>query len=94
MKKRLIQAAGGLLLLLGVVYVADDLWLRIRILRHQNVFDSVVVQPYYAIAEKNNKVQFISADPLAVKCVRGLFPHLSANPCWYVTRHTDQRIDE
>jgi len=94
MKKRLFQVAAGLLLLLAIVYAGDYLWLRVRIWRHQNAFGSVEVQPYYAIAEKNNKTQFISADPLTVPCVHALFPHFGDNPCWYVSRHTDQRIDE
>jgi hypothetical protein len=93
-KKRLIQAASGLLFLLGIVYVSDYLWLRIRIGRQQNALGAVEIQPYYAIAEKNNKTQFISADPLTVPCVHALFPHFGYSPCWYVTRHTDQRIDE
>jgi hypothetical protein len=94
MKKRLLKAASSLVILAGMAYAGDYLWLRIRIWRHQNAFGSVEVQPYYAIAEKNNKVQFISADPEIVTCVHALFPHLGANPCWYVSRHTDQRIDE
>jgi hypothetical protein len=94
MKKRLIQACGGLLVLLMTVYAVDYASLRIRIWQHRNPFGTVEVQPYYAIAEKNNKTQFISADPLTVTCVHSLFPHFGSNPCWYVSRHTDQRIDE
>jgi hypothetical protein len=94
MKRRFLQAALGFLLFAALVYAGDYLRLRVLIWRHGNAYGSVVVQPYYAIAEKNNKVQFIGADPLTVPCVHSLFPHLGDNPCWYVSRHTDERIDE
>jgi hypothetical protein len=80
--------------LAGLVYAGDYVSLRFRIPGNREQFGSVTVQPYYAIAEKNNKTQFISADPQTVTCVHALFPHFTCQPCWWVSRHTDQRIDE
>ncbi len=76
------------------VYAGDYLSLRFRIPNHREQFSVVQVQPYYAIAEKNHKTEFMPADAVSVMCAHSLFPHFGANPCWYVTRHTDQRIDE
>jgi len=94
MKRIAMRAATALLLLLGAVYAGDYVSLRFRVPHHREQFGSVVVQPYYAIAEKNNKTEFISADVQNVTCVHALFPHFGYQPCWWVSRHTDQRIDE
>jgi hypothetical protein len=53
----------------------------------------VTIQPYYAIHEKNGKTEYDFAQPENQVCVRSLFPHFGYNPCWYVKRHTDKRID-
>lgn len=89
-----MRVAAGLLMLLAVVYSGDYLSVQYRIPHHREPLGSVVVNPYLAIAQKNNRVEFVPEDPQTVTCVNALFPRFGYQPCWWVRRHTDQRIDE
>jgi hypothetical protein len=51
------------------------------------------VSHYYAVKQKNGKTQFIFDPPAAENCVHALFPHAGCDPCWYLTRHPEQRTD-
>jgi hypothetical protein len=53
----------------------------------------VQIRRYYAIPQKNNRTLFSPAEPVSQTCVHSLFPHLGDSPCWYVSRHAQQRID-
>jgi len=72
-----------------VVYAADYLIARSRGAR---AFDTVQVQPYYAVPLKDGKTEFMMLDPQNRTCVHALFPHFGYSPCWYLKRRTDQRI--
>lgn len=76
-----------------VIYGLDDLSLRFRIPKSRQPFGTVTVHRYDAISEKNNKVEFVYEDPVNVTCVRSAFPHLGYTPCWYLARHSEQRIN-
>jgi hypothetical protein len=78
----------------GVAYLTDTCVLRYRIMKNLNPYGSATLQRFYAIAEKNNRVEFDPADPETVDCVHALFPHAGDTPCWYVTRKKEERIDE
>lgn len=93
MKQWVLRIVGVLLLLLGLVYAGDYLSVRYRIPGNREQFGTVTVDSYYAIQEKNNKTELVPNQPEAQTCVRSLFPHFGYNPCWYVSRHTDKRID-
>jgi hypothetical protein len=80
----------GLLALAGLLYGGD--WLVARS-RGPLAFGSVVVQPYYAVALKNGKTEFIMLAPDTRACVYALFPHFGDAPCWYLEGHQRQRID-
>lgn len=54
---------------------------------------AVVVSRYYAVKQKNGKVEFIFQPPQAQSCVNALFAHAGYLPCWYLERHREQRID-
>lgn len=84
----IVSALGAVL-----IYAGDYLSLRWRIPRNRPAFGSVRVHPYYAIPLKGGKTEIVSLDPVVRSCVHSLFPHLDANPCWYVQRHTRERID-
>jgi len=84
---------GILLLLAGLVYAGDFLWLRYRIPRSRDAFGTVMVRSVYVIHEKNGKTQYQFTPPGPQQCVRSLFPHLGYSPCWYVSRHTENRIE-
>ena len=75
-----------------LLYAADDLSLRYRI-PDREPFGSVTVQRYYALHKSKQKTNFMFADPEVQTCVHSLFPHSGYPPCWYLSRHAEQRID-
>jgi hypothetical protein len=83
----------AVVLLALFVYAGDYLSVRYKIPKDRDPFSTVTIQPYYAIHQKNGKTEYDYAQPESQVCVRALFPHFGYNPCWYVTRHTDKRID-
>jgi hypothetical protein len=83
----------ALIVAVCLVYVGDDLSARFRIPGNRNPLGTVTVKRYYAISEKNNKVQFLPADPETVTCVYSLFPHFGYSPCWYASRTTRNQVD-
>jgi hypothetical protein len=85
-KLRLVLAA---LAALGLIYLADGLVLHFR----HNPVGSMVVSRYDAIPEKNGKTEFVFEQPTTEQCVRALFPHSGYPTCWYLSRHTEQRIN-
>jgi hypothetical protein len=91
--KRVILKTSGILVLLAVVSYAGDYGsLRFRIPEREQ-FGTVSVTPLYAIHEKNGKTEYDLAQPEIVTCVHSLFPQFGYQPCWYVSRHTQKRID-
>jgi hypothetical protein len=76
-----------------VLYIGDSLWTWYRIQQGREAFDTVQVEHYSAVPEKNNKVEYFYDAPESVECVRSLFPHSGDNPCWYVRRSQVQRTD-
>lgn len=65
----------------------------VRLALNRNAYGSVIVNHYYAVLQKNGKTQFIFDPPQPETCVNALFPHSGSPPCWYLTRHPDQRTD-
>jgi hypothetical protein len=78
---------------LAIVYLCDDLVVRYRIPRSREPLGTVTIQRYDAISEKNNKTEFDFESPIKVTCVHSLFPHMGYQPCWYLRRHSEQRIN-
>jgi len=78
--------------LLAAVYAADDLSVRYRIPKSRQPFGTVTVQRYAAISEKT-KTEFVYEGPINQTCAHSLFPHLGYQPCWYLSRHTEQRTN-
>lgn len=65
----------------------------VRLALNRDAYGSVIVNHYYAVLQKNGKTQFIFDPPQPETCVNALFPHSGSPPCWYLTRHPDQRTD-
>lgn len=84
-----LTVAGAALL----TYVVDFLIFRVRLAANWNPYGSVTVDHYYAVAQKNGKTQFIFDPPQPQPCVHALFPHSGSLPCWYLSRHPEQRTD-
>jgi hypothetical protein len=79
--------------LAGLVYGGDYAVFRVRAARGGSGYGSVTVQRYYAVPQKNGKTEFLFDPPAAQACVYALFPHEGLRPCWYLSRHTEQRTD-
>jgi hypothetical protein len=87
------RIAFGVIVVGCLLYIGDDLAARLRIPGNRDPLGTVHVDRYYVIPEKNNKIQFLPADPETVTCVHALFPHFGYNPCWYESRTTRKQIE-
>jgi len=77
----------------ALAYGGDYLVLRVRAATNRNAYGSVTVNHYTAVLQKNGKTTFTFDPPAPWTCVNSLFPHQGWLPCWYLSRHTDQRTD-
>lgn len=91
MKKIAGIALLALVALFVLVYAADYGILRVRIARNSG-YDTVTVQQYYAINEKNNKTEYVFGSTQDQPCVNSLFGHQGLQPCWYLRRHPEQQV--
>jgi len=93
MKRFLFLSLLAVLAIAGLVYAGDYVSLRYRIPHNREQFGAVTVREMYAIHEKNNKIEYQFPPPQDQTCVNSLFPHFGYSPCWFLQRHTEQRID-
>ncbi len=84
----------GALLAVCILYLLDDVSVRYGIPKGRDPFGSVLVRRYYAVPQKNGRVEFYFDQPETQRCVHSLFPHFGYSPCWYLNRHKQKRIDE
>lgn len=77
----------------GVTYAGDYVVLRYRIWKQQNPFAQVMVTEYLAIPLKDGRTQYEFQQPHAQDCVNTLYPHMKTQPCWYLRRHREKRIN-
>lgn len=92
-KRYTAWSLAGLAAALVVIYAGDYVVLRIRMHAGGNVFSTMTVHRYYSVPQKNGKFEFLALDPQQQTCTHSLFPEMGDQPCWYLARHTDQRID-
>ena len=83
----------GVLAAVSILYVGDDLAVRIPIPRSRNVYGQVTVQRLDTIPEKNGRVEYVPEEPVLETCIRAWFPHMGYLPCWYLNRRTEQRVN-
>jgi hypothetical protein len=91
-KRFAMYTVAALVLLTVVLYAGDYAILRYRIARHKNPFGAVTVTPEYVVHEKNGKTEYDFAQPQNQTCSHSLFPQAGYQPCWYLSRHTEQQI--
>jgi hypothetical protein len=92
--RRAFRASLLTILSLAVLTFGVDLAVfRIRVVTNRGPYGSVTVNHYYAVLQKNGKTQFIFDPPQPETCVNALFPHSGYPPCWYLSRHPEQRTD-
>jgi len=77
----------------ALAYGLDYAVLRIRAATNHNAYGSVQVNHYTAVLQKNGKTTLTFDPPQPWTCVNALFPHQGSLPCWYLSRHPDQRTD-
>lgn len=93
MRRVLARTLVCIVLVLAALYVLDYAVLRYRISTNRNPYGTVTVRPYYAVPRKDRKTEFLFDNPHDQTCVNSLFPHVGDSPCWYLSRHTQPRVD-
>ena len=91
LKQILAKAALVVVALAALVCVADYIVFRVRVARNWNPYGSVTVTHYYAVLQKNGKTSFTFDPPQPWTCVHALFSHGGSSPCWYLSRHPEQK---
>jgi hypothetical protein len=89
----ILRALGVCALALLMIYLIDFCVLRFRLATNRNAYSTVQVRPFYAVPRKDHKIQFMFDDPRDETCVNSLFPHDGHDPCWYLRRNREKRID-
>ncbi len=82
----------SLCLLAAIAYAGDYLVARFRLMRGQGL-GSVSVGVLYAIPQKSGKTEFADGGVEVRTCLHSLFPHFGYAPCWYLSRHREQRTN-
>jgi hypothetical protein len=82
----------GVATALLLAYAGDFAVFRYRA-ANRNAYGSVTVNHYTAVLQKNGKTTLTFDPPTPWTCVNSLFPHQGWLPCWYLSRHPDQRTD-
>jgi hypothetical protein len=91
------RTVAGALLLAGLVYAGDYLFVRYRMTFPKNgdASGTVQMERLYAIPQKNGKIdyEFDAQQPeVTTPCVHSLFPHMGNSPCWYLQRNSQKPI--
>ncbi len=79
--------------LTALAYAADYAVFRYRVATNRQPYGQITVSSYDAIPQKSGKTEFIFNPPEAQTCINSLFPREGYTPCWYLQRHTEQRIN-
>ena len=92
-KRAVLAGTLTILVLLLLVYTSDYVSLRFQISRGRPQLGQISVDTLWAIHQKNGKTTYQIGQPEITPCVHSLFPHYGYDPCWYVSRHTEKRIE-
>lgn len=77
----------------GIIAVASTLYICDYLSARARPMGTVDVRRYYAVALKNNKIEYMFDSAAAQECVHSLLPQIGRDPCWYLERHKMQMID-
>jgi hypothetical protein len=92
--RRIFLGTVVFVLSMAILTFGVDLGLfRLRVAVQRNPYGAVVVSRSYAVLQKNGKSQFIFDPPMPETCVNALLPHSGMQPCWYLSRHPEQRTN-
>jgi hypothetical protein len=90
---RIKRAFGIVLLALILFYIGDDLSARLGLPGHRPTFGTVRVRRQIDVPQKNKKTEFYFEPPEDQACVNALFPHFGVQPCWYLNRHKNIKVN-
>ena len=90
--RQILRVVLALLLCLALLYLGDDLSARFRIPGNRQTLGTVQVQTFWAITQKDGRIDYEIGDSNNETCLQALFPHLGYTPCWYLTRHTKKIV--
>jgi hypothetical protein len=88
----ILRILSGFFLCVVLVYAGDFLAARFRIPSNRQTLDSVQVQTFWAITQKDGRIDYEIGDADTETCIHSLFPQLGYTPCWYLTRHTKKIV--
>ncbi len=71
----------------AVLYAIDYASLVTRFPGNREQLSTVEVMRFLVFEEKFHKESYAYKGTDNAPCANSLFPHLGANPCWYVKRH-------
>lgn len=77
----------------ALVFIVDYAIFQVRAAANWNPYGSTIVHHYYAVAQKSGKTEFIFDPPANQTCIHAMLPHAGYLPCWYLSRHPEQRTD-
>jgi hypothetical protein len=83
----------GMLVLLAITYAADSGVFQYRLSKQRQPFGSVAVEHYTSVEHKDGRAELFFDPPVQQTCVHSLFSHAGNPPCWYLTRHTEQKTN-
>jgi len=83
-----LWGCSALLTLMGLIYLGDDLYARLR----GRPVEHLPVGRVYAEVNHHNQVEYSIGTPAIETCIEALLPHFGYAPCWYLRRHTLQQI--
>ncbi len=92
LKRIAIFSLLGVVAALLLAYGGDFAVFRYRV-ANGNAYGSVTVNHHTAVLQKNGKTTLTFDPPTPWTCVNSLFPREGWLPCWYLSRHRDQRTD-
>ena len=76
----------------AIAYGLDDLSVVIGVPARPR-YSTFTINRFYRVDEKFNKFSLNPLPAVDERCVNALFPHFGSNPCWYVSRHTLESVD-
>jgi hypothetical protein len=93
LKRAIVIGITSALALTALAYAIDYAVFRYKVAKNRQAFAQFTVTSYDAIPQKSGKTLMIFHPPEQQTCVNSLFPREGYPPCWYLQRHTEQRID-
>jgi len=93
LQRVIVVGLSSALVVTALAYAVDYAVFRYRVATNRQPYGQITVTSYDAVPQKSGKTEFIFNPPETQTCVNSLFPREGYEPCWYLQRHTEQRIN-